>query len=621
MNQETLLNTVHSPDDIKNMSLQQLNQLCGEIRDKLIETVSQNGGHLASNLGVVELTVAIHKVFHAPEDAVVWDVGHQCYVHKILTGRLDQLDGIRTEGGLSGFPKRRESEYDSFNTGHSSTSISSAFGIANAKAIQDQPGKVIAVIGDGALSGGLAYEGLNNAGRFKKNFIVILKDNKMSISQNVGSMARYLAGIRATPAYLKTKDRVENLLLHLPLIGKPIRNFMQHTKSFLKNLLYKSTLFEDMGFMYYGPFDGHDLGKLIDVLQVAQGFKRPVLIHVVTKKGKGYPFAEKDPKSFHGVSAFDIETGETLSGGKSFSSVFGTLLCCMAEADPHLCAITAAMPSGTGLSDFARIFRSRFFDVGIAEEHAVTFAGGLAAGGMLPVFAVYSSFLQRGYDQIIHDAALQNAKVTFAIDRAGIVGEDGETHQGLFDVPFLNTIPHITVFSPTYFEEMAGCFQRALYQCEGVAAVRYPRGGELYKPKDFFASDSPFDVYGDSKAPIVLVTYGRLFSYACQAKEQLEREGISLCVLKLNQIKPVDHGALQVIRHQQWVFFFEEGMQYGGVGEHFGYLLSRKGFSGTYYVKAVDDQFVPQASMAQALHHLGLDDQGMVNLIRKECKV
>ena len=527
MSEELLLNTVHSPDDIKNMSLQQLNQLCGEIREKLIETVSQNGGHLASNLGVVELTIAIHKVFHAPEDAIVWDVGHQCYVHKILTGRLDQLDSIRTEGGLSGFPKRRESEYDSFNTGHSSTSISSAFGLANAKAIQDQPGKVIAVIGDGALSGGLAYEGLNNAGRFKKNFIVILNDNKMSISQNVGSMARYLAGIRANPAYLRTKDRVENLLLHIPVIGRPVRNFIQHAKSFLKNILYKSTLFEDMGFMYYGPFDGHDLEKLIDVLQVAQNFKRPVLIHVVTKKGKGYPFAEKDPKSFHGVSAFDIETGETPAGGKNFSSVFGTLLCCMAEADPHICAITAAMPSGTGLSDFARVFRNRFFDVGIAEEHAVTFAGGLAAGGMLPVFAVYSSFLQRGYDQIIHDAALQNAKVTFAIDRAGIVGEDGETHQGLFDVPFLNTIPNITVFSPTYFEEMAGCFQQALYQCKGVTAVRYPRGGELYKPKDFLASDKSFDIYGDCTASVILVTYGRLFSYACQAKEQLEKEKIT----------------------------------------------------------------------------------------------
>lgn len=618
MNDEVLLSKIHSPDDLKELDLNQLNQLCREIRDKLIETVSQNGGHLASNLGVVELTVAIHKVFNTPEDALVWDVGHQCYVHKILTGRLDQIDSIRTEGGLSGFPKRRESQYDSFNTGHSSTSISSAFGIANAKAMQNQAGKVIAVIGDGALSGGLAYEGLNNAGRFKKNFIVILNDNNMSISRNVGSMARYLAGIRAKPAYLRTKDRVEKILHHIPVIGKFIRSFLQYSKSFLKNLLYKSTLFEDMGFMYYGPFDGHDLGKLIDILQVAKNFKKPVLIHVVTKKGKGYPFAEKDPKSFHGVSAFDIETGETPAGGKNFSSVFGNLLCCMAEADPRICAITAAMISGTGLTEYSRIFKDRCFDVGIAEEHAVTFAGGLAAGGMLPVFAVYSSFLQRGYDQIIHDAALQNAKVTFAIDRAGIVGEDGETHQGLFDVPFLNTIPNVTVFSPTYFEEMAACFQNAIYQCKGVAAVRYPRGGELYKPDDFCASDNPYDVYGNPGASYMLVTYGRLFSFACQAKQQLEKQGVSLCVLKLNRIKPIDEKALALCALKNKVFFFEEGMQCGGVGEHFGFLLSQTEFAGTYRIKAVTG-FVPQAPMDRALHSLELDDQGMVNLIRKEC--
>lgn len=620
MNDEILLNKIHSPADLKDLNLDELNRLCGEIRDKLIETVSQNGGHLASNLGVVELTVAIHKVFNTPEDALVWDVGHQCYVHKILTGRLDQIDSIRTEGGLSGFPKRRESEYDAFNTGHSSTSISSAFGVANAKAMQGKPGKVIAVIGDGALSGGLAYEGLNNAGRFKKNFIVILNDNNMSISRNVGSMARYLAGIRAKPAYLRTKDRVEKILLHIPFFGKFIRDFLQYSKSLLKNILYKSTLFEDMGFMYYGPFDGHDLGKLIDVLQVAQTMKKPVLLHVVTKKGKGYPFAEKDPKSFHGVSAFDIETGETPTGGKNFSSVFGTLLCCMAEADPHLCAITAAMISGTGLTEFSRIFKDRCFDVGIAEEHAVTFAGGLSAGGMHPVFAVYSSFLQRGYDQIIHDAALQNARITLAIDRAGIVGEDGETHQGLFDVPFLNTIPNVTVYSPAYFEEMAACFQTAIYQCTGVSAVRYPRGAELYKPSDFCASDEPFDVYGDPSAVNVLVTYGRLFSFACLAKEELEKDGIPLCIIKLNRIKPIDGGALSLAVKRSRVFFFEEGMQLGGVGEHFGFLLSQMGFQGRYCLKAVNDRFVPQASMARALHSLELDAEGMIKIIRKECE-
>lgn len=620
MNGENLLNQINSPSDIKEFSIDQLNQLCGEIREKLIETVAKNGGHLASNLGVVELTVALHKVFDTPTDTLVWDVGHQCYAHKILTGRLDQLDSMRTEGGISGFPKRHESPYDTFNTGHSSTSISSAFGIANAKELMNLPGRVVAVIGDGALSGGLAYEGLNNAGRFKKNFIVILNDNNMSISRNVGSMARYLAVIRARPAYLRVKERVEKILLHIPLLGKGLRNLLLASKSFLRNILYKSTLFEDMGFMYYGPFDGHDLSKLIEVLQVAQTMKRPVLLHVMTKKGKGYPFAEKDPKSYHGVSAFDVETGETASSEKSFSSVFGTLLCCMAEADERICAITAAMKEGTGLAEFARIYKERCFDVGIAEEHAVTFAGGLAAGGMLPIFAVYSTFLQRGYDQIIHDAALQNLRVTLAIDRAGIVGEDGETHQGLFDVSFLNSIPNVTVFSPTYYDEMAPSFQTALYRCDGVTAVRYPRGGELYRPKDFASSSKTYDVYGDRNAPLVLVTYGRLFSFACKAKEALERERISLCILKLNRIKPIDPEAVAFAAQKECVFFFEEGGTSGGTGEHFSFLLTQAGYTRRYVLQAVEDCFVPQASMASALHSLGLDDAGMINTIKKVCE-
>ena len=621
MANEKLLDKIHSPQDLKNMSLTQLDQLCEEIREKLICTVAKNGGHLASNLGVVELTVALHKVFNAPTDTLVWDVGHQCYVHKILTGRLPQLDGLRMEGGISGFPKRHESEYDTFNTGHSSTSISSAFGVAKAKESLHLPGKTIAVIGDGALSGGLAYEGLNNAGRFKKNFIVILNDNNMSISKNVGSMARYLAGIRAKPSYLRTKARVEAVLQHIPVLGKWIRNFLLASKSFLKNALYKSTLFEDMGFVYFGPFDGHNLKKLTEVFQVAQNFKHPVLIHVITKKGKGYSFAEKDPKSFHGISSFHVETGmATKPAGKSFSSEFGTLLGCMAEADERICAITAAMPSGTGLTEFSRQFKERFYDVGIAEEHAVTFAGGLAAGGMLPVFAVYSTFLQRSYDQLIHDAALQNLNVTLAIDRAGVVGEDGETHQGLFDVPFLNTIPNITVFSPTYFSEMPMAFDAAIYRYDGVTAVRYPRGGEGYHPADFVPSARPYDLYGDVNAPAVLVTYGRLFSCACEARERLQKLGIPIAIVKLNRIKPVDMEAVEWIARKQEVFFFEEGIQSGGVGEHVSYLLQRSGFAGTYIIQAVKDEFVQQASMESTLHTLELDASGMVNIIMKECR-
>ena len=619
MTEDNLLSRIHSPSDLKNLSVDDLYILCSEIREKLIATVAQNGGHLSSNLGVVELTVALHRSFHLPEDTLVWDVGHQCYTHKILTGRLEQIDSIRKEGGISGFPKPYESIYDTFNSGHSSTSISSAFGIANAKLLTNQPGKVIAVIGDGALSGGLAYEGLNNAGRFKKNFIVILNDNNMSISRNVGSMARYLTSIRTKPSYLRIKQKVEWVLVHTPVIGQSIRNFLLKSKSKLKNLLYQSTLFEDMGFQYYGPFDGHNIEKLLSVFNAVQKMEHPVLIHVVTKKGKGYPFAEKDPKAFHGISAFDIETGETLSCNQNFSGIFGSYLCSLAEQDGRICAITAAMASGTGLTDFSRNYKSRCFDVGIAEEHAVTFAGGLAMGGMLPVFAVYSSFLQRSYDQIIHDAALQKTKVTLAIDRAGVVGEDGETHQGLFDVSFLYTVPNVTVFSPSYYEEMGPSLQAALYEYDGVTAVRYPRGGELYRPKDFKPSFKPFDLYGNPHADIILVTYGRLFSYACMAKETLAKSNVEVCILKLNRVKPIDHAAVQTALSGKYVVFFEEGMLSGGAGEYFSYLLTQNNFCGRYILKAVDDQFVPQASMSSALHTLGLDAEGMINTIITEC--
>lgn len=614
-----LLNHIHSPADLNALSVDELYRLCDEIRDSMIHSVSKTGGHLASNLGVVELTVALHKVFDAPVDKFVWDVGHQCYTHKMLTGRLHQMDTIRTEDGLSGFPKRHESEYDNFDSGHSSTSISAAFGLCNAKQLQGEEGSVVAVIGDGALSGGLAYEGLNNAGRYKKNFIVVLNDNKMSISKNVGSMARYLSGIRISPRYLHFKSRLERFLLHIPLIGRGLRNFLYGLKNMIKNLLYKSTIFEDMGFVYYGPYDGHDIDKMVHVFSGAKKLNHPVLIHVMTKKGKGYPFAEKDPKNFHGVSPFDVETGETASGGgKNFSSVFGEMLCCMAEDNPKICAITAAMKIGTGLSDFGRIYKDRFFDVGIAEEHAVTFAGGLAVGGMVPVFAVYSSFLQRGYDQIIHDVSLQNAKVVFAIDRAGIVGEDGETHQGLFDVPFFNTIPNSTVFSPCYYDEMVQDFRSAIYHCDGLSAVRYPRGGEGYRPADFGVSGKAFDMYGDEHAEILLITYGRLFSEACRARERLKECGVPLMICKLNQVKPIVPAAVSRAKAYQRVFFFEEGMLQGGAGEHFNYLLNQQGFTGCFTLTAVDDSFVPQAAMASALRQLRLDAEGMVNTITME---
>lgn len=610
---------IHEPQDLSALSVEDMEELCSEIRQKIIETVSCNGGHLASNLGVVELTVALHRVFSEKGDCILWDVGHQAYTHKILTGRADKISTIRTQGGLVGFPNRQESPYDFFNVGHASTSISAALGIANAKKIQHDPGHVIAVIGDGALTGGLSYEGLNNAGRFSKNFIVVLNDNKMSISKNVGSMARYLAHIRTRPGYLKMKGNLESTLHRLPIIGASLREAVDNSKAALKHLLYNNTIFEDMGFAYYGPFDGHNLAELMDVFENAKNIDHPILIHVLTSKGKGYQFAEKNPGAFHGVSHFDISTGKSKPSGENFSGVFGALMCEAAIKDKRIVAITAAMQTGTGLTEFGRRFPDRFFDVGIAEEHAVTFAGGLAAGGMLPVCTLYSTFLQRGYDQLIHDIALQKVHAVFAIDRAGIVGEDGETHQGVFDVAFLNSIPGATVFSPCYYEEMHTAFDMALNKCRGLSAVRYPRGKEQYKPNSFHASGKSFDVWGDSTAKIALVTYGRLFSFACLAQEELKKRGISLQIIKLNRIKPIDYEAVQLAGQKEVVYFFEEGMRQAGTGEHFACLLQEIGFAGNYHLKAIE-QFVPHASMEQSLNGLGLDADGMVKLIEKTVK-
>ena len=611
-----LLYQIHSPNDLKNMPVQQLEQLCREIRRKLIYTVSTNGGHLSSNLGVVELTVALHKVFDLPKDSIVWDVGHQAYTHKILTGRGDRLYTIRRQGGLSGFPNRLESPYDAFTVGHSSTSISAALGIAKAKELKREPGKTVAVIGDGALTGGMAYEGLNNAGRDSKNLIVILNDNTMSISQNVGSITSHLTKLRTLPAYLKAKGNVETILSDLPLLGDPLYHIMRHSKQIMKKAIYNTSFFEDLGFAYYGPINGHDLTGLIEVLQNARKIEKPLLLHVVTQKGRGYRFAERNPGAFHGISGFDIRTGQGSPASKCFSDVFGKTVCDLAKKDNTVCAITAAMQTGTCLSRFAATYPKRFFDVGIAEEHAVTFAGGLSVSGMKPVCAIYSTFLQRGFDQIIHDAALQRTKIVLAIDRAGVVGEDGETHQGLFDASFLNMIPNVTVYSPSYYEELERDLRKAFYECDYVGAVRYPRGKELYRPEDFSVSDRPFDVYGDPNAETAMVTYGRLFSYACEAKEQMEKDGVRCKIVKLNRIKPIDPDAVEAVKQCGTVCFFEEGIQQGGVGERFSFLLGQQGYGGTYTLTGVDDAFVPHATVAESLHALRLDTPGMIRTVR-----
>ena len=609
MSENKILDNINSPSDIKNLSEEELYELADDIRTVLIETVSENGGHLASNLGVVELTLAIHKVFDMPNDKIVWDVGHQAYTHKIITGRKDKIHTIRKENGLSGFPKRSESPYDHFDTGHSSTSISAAFGISCAADITKDSHYTIAVIGDGALSGGLAFEGLNNAGRYKKNFIIILNDNKMSISKNVGSMAKYLTKTRIKPSYLDAKSRVQTFLEKIPVVGNSLANTVRKLKDWVRDEFFghRNNIFEQMGFTYYGPFDGHNIPQLVTALKAAKRRKGPVLVHVCTKKGKGYEFAEKNPKDFHGISSFDIDTGEPKSSAKGYSYIFGQYLCKLAEKDKNICAITAAMSSGTGLEGFAKNYKDRFFDVGIAEEHAVTFAGGLAAGEVIPVFAVYSTFLQRAYDQILHDAALQNLHVVLAIDRSGIVGEDGETHQGIFDVAFLNTIPNVTIYAPSSFKELELMLDKAIYDTKGTVAVRYPRGSESYLPDNFEPSAEPYTLYGDIDSDDLVITYGRTFSYVCLARDEIDRK---VCILKLNRIKPVSEKAFEIALNYKRVFFFEEGIKSGGVGEKFGFSLYQSGFRGKYHLTAIEN-YVTQSTTRSALHKCGLDTESI----------
>jgi 1-deoxy-D-xylulose-5-phosphate synthase len=620
MGEYKLLSKIKSPSDVKRLDEEKLPELCTEIREKLVETVSVNGGHLSPNLGVVELTVALHRCFNFPKDSLVWDVGHQSYTHKLLTGRYDKFDTLRQKDGISGFPKRSESKYDDFNTGHSSTSISAAFGIANAKLLSGDQSHTIAVIGDGSFTGGLAFEAMNNAGRFNKNFIVVLNDNKMSISKNVGAFPRYLTTVRIRPWYIRVKSVTEKVLSKIPLLGKPIKAFLHRGKSKIKNLVYKNTLFDCFGFTYLGPIDGHNIEKLENAFAAAKKVNTPVILHVVTKKGKGYQPAEDKPGEFHGIGKFDIDSGEPMSSHKGFSAEFGKAMCELAEKDKKICAITAAMANGTGLKEFSKQYKERFFDVGIAEEHAVTFGCGLAAKGMRPVFAVYSTFLQRAYDQLIHDAAMPQLHLTLAVDRAGIVGDDGETHQGVFDVSMLNTIPNTTIFSPTYFEGLRKSLSTAVYICDSLAVVRYPRGGELYRPDDFTSESIAYNIYGNQNSSNLLITYGRLFSYACKAKEKLAEQGIDVCILKLCKIKPIDKDAVEFASNYQNIWFFEEGIKNGSIARNFSDMLVHTNFKGSYRIKAIDDKFVKQMSVSEALSMLKLDDNGMVDVITTDLK-
>ncbi len=612
-----MLEKIKSPDDLKKLPVQDLPALCEEIRRKLILTVSENGGHLAPNLGVVELTVAMHYVFDCPDDSIVWDVGHQSYTHKMLTGRYDKIHTIRKAGGLSGFPRRYESPYDDFGAGHSSTSISAALGIAKAKQLKGENSATVAFIGDGSFTGGLAFEGINNAGRFKGNFIIVLNDNKMSISQNVGAVSRHLNAMRISPWYVSAKSGLERVLNKVPLVGKRTVKGLTRFKNWIKRKVYKTNVFENFGFRYYGPVDGHNLEDLINVMQIAKGYDKPILVHAVTTKGKGYQFAEDDPKSFHGIGKFDIDTGEPLSHSDSYSNRFGQHICTMAQEDKNICAITAAMTVGTGLTEFSEKYKDRFFDVGIAEEHAVTFGCGLASKGLTPVFAVYSSFLQRAYDQLVHDAAAQNLHLVLAVDRAGIVGEDGETHQGVFDVSILNSIPTTTIYSPCYFDELTASIDVAVNKNTGLTAVRYPRGTEPHRPEDFTLTSTDFSVYGNPNASRLIVTYGRLFAQAVEARQMLSKVGIETCILKLCCIKPINPEAVRFAANFRKVHFFEEGMRSGGVAETFESELYKEKFSGSYKMTAIEDVFILHSKDTQALSALKLDAQGMYNILKK----
>ncbi len=603
-----ILNRISSPEDVKKLNNQELQTLCAEIRDCIIDTVSKNGGHLASNLGAVELTVALHRTFNSPKDAIIFDVGHQCYTHKLLTGRFDRFSTLRTEGGISGFLKPQESPHDQFITGHSSNSISAAYGIYRAKKLAGDEGTAIAVIGDGALAGGMAYEALNNAGNGKSNFIVVLNDNKMSISRNVGSLSRSLTKMRNKPKYHHFKFALNKFLLKIPLIGRPINSFIFRIKETFKSIVYKNNIFSSLGFNYLGPVDGHNIEAMQALFEVAQSYNRPSLIHVITTKGKGYSYAESSPKNYHGVSPFDVDEGASVSTKMTFSDVAGSTLCELATIDPNICAVTAAMTSGTGLNDFEKIYKNRFFDVGIAEQHAVTFCAGLKKGGMKPYFAVYSSFLQRAYDQIIHDCAIENLPICLLVDRAGIVGEDGETHQGVFDVSFLTSIPNIDIYSPTTYDELRFYIKKAA-DAKTITAIRYPRGGEGSIDFEIDYKNDYSIVKGEGKKAIV--TYGRLFSEALKAKKLNN----SIDVIKLNKIYPISEKTVEALLRFDSIDFFEESIKNGGIGEHLFALLGSIGYKGKFNIHAIDGKFVPAASVSSALSKNGLDSDAMLRSI------
>lgn len=615
-----MLERIRRENDIKELNLEELGQLADEIRQFLIEKISKSGGHLASNLGVVELTMAMHLVFQLPEDKIIWDVGHQSYTHKLLTGRKEGFDGLRKYGGMSGFPKRKESACDAFDTGHSSTSVSAGLGYVHARDLKGEDYSVVSVIGDGSLTGGMAYEALNNASTLETNFIIVLNDNHMSISENIGGMSKYLAGLRTADIYTGLKKGVTSALQRVPVVGDDLIRQIRKTKSSIKQLVVPGMLFEDMGITYFGPIPGHNIPVLCRALREARKVEGPVLLHVMTEKGKGYEPAEKRPDKFHGIGPFRIETGEPETPKKkdTYTDVFGKVLCDEARHRPEIAAITAAMADGTGLGRFRQLYPQRFFDVGIAEAHGATFAAGLAAGGIRPVFAVYSSFLQRAYDQLIHDVALQNLPVVFAVDRAGLVGSDGETHQGIFDLSYLSSIPNMTVMSPKHKWELADMLRFA-FTCHGPVAVRYPRGEAFDRYEEFRA---PVE-YGKSEmlyqeSEIAILCVGHMFEEALRVRELLKEQGCPCTLVNARFVKPIDEDMIDSLcRSHRLIVTIEENVQTGGFGEHVMEYVCRRGAAAKVLPLALPDDYVEHGSIRSLRKETGLDAETMAERIRK----
>ena len=619
---DKILEKINEPKDLKQLNIEEQKELAEEIRKELLNIVSKNGGHLASNLGVVELTIAIHTIFNTPMDKIVWDVGHQSYVHKMLTGRKNQMNTLRKLNGLAGFPKTCESEYDAFNTGHSSTSISVATGMARARDLLKEDYKVIAVIGDGSLTGGMALEALNDAGASRTNVIVILNDNEMSISKNVGGIPTFLSKLRTRKLYTRANTRIKRLTLKIPRVGEKIVDLVRRTKKTIKQVFIPNMFFEDIGFTYLGPVDGHNIEKLESILKIAKDVKGPVLVHIITKKGKGYKFAEENPDKFHGISPFNIETGEKLGKSqKDYSKVFGEKLVSLAEKDEKIVAVTAAMKDGTGLKEFANKFSERFFDVGIAEQHAVGLIAGMAKAGLKPVLPLYSSFLQRGYDQLVHDIALQNIPVTICIDRAGIVGNDGETHHGIFDMSFASAIPNLNILAPKDFKELEDMLEFAV-NYNGPVLIRYPRGGEGLNKIEKEKQDIELgkaEVLKEGK-DISLIAIGKMVDRAVEVSNILEEKGIDAEIVNVRFLKPIDKDCiLNSIEKTGKAVTMEDGILNGGL---YTAVLEAVNKSTLENIKIIpvgyDDTFITHGSTAELEEKMRTDAKSIAQTIEEK---